>query len=57
MRKERFLEQRKSKLQSRGDGIFQVLKKINDNVYKIDLPSKYNVTSTFNVPIVEWVTL
>ena len=49
MRKERFPEQRKSKLQPRGDGPFQVLKKINDNAYKIDLPSKYNVSNTFNV--------
>ncbi|XP_068466680.1 uncharacterized protein [Phaseolus vulgaris] len=49
MRKERFPEQRKSKLQPRGDGPFQVLEKINDNAYKIDLPSKYNVSNTFNV--------
>ncbi|XP_040971345.1 uncharacterized protein, partial [Gossypium hirsutum] len=35
MRKERFPDQRKSKLQSRGDGPFQVLERINDNVYKI----------------------
>ena len=47
--KERFPEQIKSKLQSRGDGPFQVLQKINDNAYKIDLPSKYNVSSTFNM--------
>ena len=26
-----------------------MLEKINDNAYKIDLPSKYNVTNTFNV--------
>ena len=45
MRKERFHEQRKSKLQPRGDGPFQVLEKINDNSYKIDLPSKYNVSN------------
>ena len=49
MRKEKFLEQGQSKLQSRRDGHFQVLEKINDNAYKIDLPSKYNVSSTFNV--------
>jgi len=41
MRKERFLAQRKSKLQPRGDGPFQVLQKINDNAYKLDLPSEY----------------
>ncbi|KAK7379837.1 hypothetical protein VNO78_34257 [Psophocarpus tetragonolobus] len=49
MRKERFPKQRKSKLQPRGDGPFQVLEKINDNAYKIDLPDEYNVSATFNV--------
>ncbi|XP_057443382.1 uncharacterized protein LOC130735376 [Lotus japonicus] len=38
MRKERFPEQRKSKLQPRGDGPFQVLERINNNAYKIELP-------------------
>ncbi|XP_068491941.1 uncharacterized protein [Phaseolus vulgaris] len=49
MRKERFPKQKKSKLQPRGDEPFQVLEKINDNAYKIDLPSKYNVSNTFNM--------
>ena len=31
LRKERFPEKRKSKLQPRGDGLFRVLEKINDN--------------------------
>ncbi|XP_022865193.1 uncharacterized protein LOC111385064 [Olea europaea var. sylvestris] len=48
-RKERFPEQRKSKLLPQGDGPFQVLKKINDNTYKLDLPAEYNVSATFNV--------
>jgi len=47
--KERFLEKRKSKLLPRGDGPFRVLKRINDNAYKIDLPIDYAVSSSFNV--------
>ena len=31
------------------DGSFTVLKKIDDNVYKIDLPGEYGVSCTFNV--------
>jgi len=38
MRKERFPKQRKSKLQPGGDEPFQVLERINDNAYKIDIP-------------------
>lgn len=49
MRKERFPEHRKSKLQPRGDGPFQVIQRINDNAYKLDLPGEYNVSATFNV--------
>ena len=49
LRKDRFPEQRKSKLQPRADGPFKVLRKINDNAYEIDLPSSYGVSSSFNV--------
>ena len=49
MRKERFPNHRKSKLMPRGDGPFQILEKINDNAYKVDLPGEYNVSATFNV--------
>ncbi|KAG8485858.1 hypothetical protein CXB51_019213 [Gossypium anomalum] len=38
-----------SKLLPRGDGPFQVLERINDNSYKLDLPGEYNVSATFNV--------
>ena len=49
LRKERFPEKRKSKLQPRRDGPFRVLEKINDNAYKIELPGEYGVSATFNV--------
>ena len=49
LRKERFPTRRKSKLMQRGDGPFQVLQKINDNAYKLDLPVEYNVHDVFNV--------
>jgi hypothetical protein len=47
--KERFPDQRKSKLMPRGNGPFRVLAKTNDNAYKIDLPPSYAVSSTFKV--------
>jgi hypothetical protein len=43
MRKERFPAKMHSKFLPRGDGPFQVLKRINDNAYKLDLPGEYNV--------------
>ncbi|KAK4278569.1 hypothetical protein QN277_016400 [Acacia crassicarpa] len=49
LRKERFPAQRKSKLQQKRDGPFQVLSKINDNTYNIDLLGEYGVSATFNV--------
>ena len=49
MRKERFPAQRRFKLLPRGDGPFQVLERINDNAYRLDLPGEYNVSATFNV--------
>ncbi|GKB21184.1 hypothetical protein Tco_0855107 [Tanacetum coccineum] len=49
LRKELFLAGRFRKLKPRGYGPFYVLKKINDNAYKIELPSHYNVSATFNV--------
>ncbi|GKV11020.1 hypothetical protein SLEP1_g22309 [Rubroshorea leprosula] len=47
---ERFPAQRRSKLQPRGNGPFQVIARINDNAYKLELPGEYNVSATFNVP-------
>ena len=49
MRKERFPTQRRTKLHPRGDGPFQVIEKINDNAYRLDLPGEYGVSATFNV--------
>ena len=49
MRKERLPAHRKTKLHPRGDGPFQILEKINDNAYKVDLPGEYKVSATFNV--------
>ncbi|RDX82471.1 hypothetical protein CR513_36732, partial [Mucuna pruriens] len=42
--------QRKYKLQPRGDEPFQVLERINDNAYKLDLPIAYdNVSEKFDL--------
>ena len=49
LRKNRFTSKRKSKLQERGYGPFQVLKRINYNAYKIALPLDYDVSNTLNV--------
>ena len=49
LHKERFPTQRKSKLNPRGDGLFQVVARVNDNAYKLDLPGECNVSVTFNV--------
>ena len=49
LRKERFPEERKSKLMPRVDGPFQILRKINDNAYQLDLEGKYDISTSFNV--------
>jgi len=49
LRKERFPNLRKSKLSPRGDGPFQIIKKINNNAYQFDLSAKYGVHPTFNI--------
>jgi hypothetical protein len=49
LRKERFPDLRKSKLMPRDDGPFKVLKKINENAYKLDLPADFGVSPTFNI--------
>ncbi|XP_073122175.1 uncharacterized protein [Henckelia pumila] len=42
LRKEHFLEKRRSKLLPQGDGPFQVVERINDNAYKLDLSGECN---------------
>ncbi|GJZ58121.1 reverse transcriptase domain-containing protein, partial [Tanacetum coccineum] len=49
LRKERFPAGHFGKLKPRGDGPFRILKKINDNAYKIELSGHYNISATFNV--------
>ena len=50
LRKDRFPQERKSKLRPRADGPLKVLARYNNNAYKIDIPrDKYNVSDIFNV--------
>jgi len=49
LRKKRFSHIRKSKLSPQGDGPFQIIKKINNNAYQLDLPSEYGLHPTFNI--------
>ena len=50
LRKDRFPNERNSKLKPRGDGPFKILKRINNNAYKLDLPKdKYSVHDSFNI--------
>ena len=49
MHTEHFPVQRRNKLLPCGDGPFQVLERVNDNAYEIDLPGEYGVSTTFNV--------
>jgi hypothetical protein len=34
---------------SRADGTFKILEKINNNAYKLELPSEFGVSPTFNI--------
>jgi len=49
LRKERFSSKRKSKLMPRADCPFEIMEKVSDNAYKVDLPGDYGVSCTFNV--------
>jgi hypothetical protein len=47
--KDRFSDLRKSKLMSRAAGPYKILKKINDNAYKLELPPEFRISPTFNI--------
>ncbi|WVZ58347.1 hypothetical protein U9M48_008626 [Paspalum notatum var. saurae] len=49
LRKDRFPDLRKSKLMPRAEGPFKIMEKINDNAYKLELPSEFGVSPTFNI--------
>ena len=50
LRKDRFPNERKSKLLPRADGPFKVLEHYNNNAYKIDIPRyKYNMSDIFSI--------
>lgn len=51
LKKERFPLGSFVKLKARANGPFRIIKKINENAYKIDLPGDYNISTTFNVAI------
>jgi len=49
LRKEQFLSKRKSNLTPRADGPFEVLERVNENAYKVNLPEDYGFSATFNM--------
>jgi len=49
LKKERFPSRRKNKLMARGDGLYKVVQKVGENVYKIELSGDMQISATFNV--------
>ena len=49
MSKNRFPKQRKSKLNSCGDGHFRVIKRVNNKACRIELPCEYDVNVTLDM--------
>jgi len=49
LRKDRIPTKRMSKLSPQGDGPFQIIKRINNNAYQLNLLKEYGVHATFNV--------
>ena len=40
---------KKVQIESKGYGPFEILERINDNAYRIELQGEYEVSATFNV--------
>ena len=49
LRNNKFPTKRKYKLSPKGDGPFQVLQRINNNAYRLDLLEEDGVSNTFNI--------
>ena len=49
IRPEWFLPEIVKKLHARGASQFKILKKLGSNIYVIDLPSDYGISSAFNI--------
>jgi hypothetical protein len=49
LRKEWFPNLKKSKLMFHADSPFKILERINDNAYKVELPSEFGVSPTFDI--------
>jgi len=49
LQKDRFPSKRKGKFMPRVEGPFEVVERVNDNVYNIDLPCDCQVSAMFNV--------
>ena len=49
LRKERFPSRKKSKLMARGDDRYEIVQRVEDNAYKIELSGEMNITAIFNI--------